>query len=771
MIKDKTIKCFVEYFMRGIFVFILLVFVISESAIAETLIDQVSVRGNKVLDTSMLELQISSKSNALLDRDAVEHDIKELFRMGYFDEVSATVERQGSQTVLVFVVKEKPAIRSVTLVGNDDVSNDDFKEQLGLGDRRIYDERLIREGVQKVKTFYQEKGYYGTEITYTVEPADDNAVTIAFKVIEGEKKVVREIAFEGNREMDDDDLEDEIETATYSWWRSWITGSGVVKKEKLETDVQRLTQYYLNRGYVDVRITEPVVEDVEDGIRVVFKLTEGEEFKVGKITASGTLLDGGVEKVLEGVELASGDVFSVEKLRNDTFHISEKYTDIGYAFANVERETQIKRETKTVDVDFVVNKGELIHINRVEIIGNQKTADNVIRRTMKLQEQDLFSSSRITRSKELLERLGYFEEVTITSEPADEKNTVDLNVVVREGSTGSFSAGVGISSGDGLIFSTRIAENNLFGTGNSLTFDVSAGTRQENFILSFNNPRVNDTNWSFGSELLAVDHEYDDFNRSQLGGSLSAGYPLWFLDEEAFDDINFSVRYSLLEVNINEVDDDASQLVKDEEGKSTSSSVTPRIVRSTIDNPSDPTKGSRQDFSVEFAGLGGNEKFWLVSVKNAFYLSFPELISKDIVFAQRTRLGWGEPYAGDDRFPLFRRFFPGGIDSVRGFDAREMGPSDEEGNEYGGNKQLIGNFELIFPLFKEIGLKGLVFYDIGNAFDDSESMSISGLRQAWGWGIRWKSPLAPLRFEVGYPIDKEEGDKSVVTNFSFGTPL
>ncbi|HQH26094.1 MAG TPA: outer membrane protein assembly factor BamA, partial [Oligoflexia bacterium] len=473
---------------------------------------------------------------------------------------------------------------------------------------------------------------------------------------------------------------------------------------------------------------------------------------------------------LDGIESKEGDTFSVEKLRKDTFKVSDKFTDVGYAFTNVDPVTDINRTSKTVNVNYVVDKGNLIKINRIIISGNQKTSDNVIRRTLKVEERQLYSSSKIKRSQELLQRLGYFDEVTLTPEPALNANEVDLAVAVREGTTGQFSAGAGISSDEGFIISSQVSENNLFGTGNSVGLNVNLGNKRENFVLSYNNPRVNDSNWSFGTDLLKTKRDFSDYDREQMGGVITVGYPLWFLGPEVFDDVRFSLGYELMRIDITDVDKDAPQLVIDSRGESTASSVVPQIVRNTIDNPIDPKKGSRQMAKFEIAGLGGDEEFWMTNLTNTWYYPLWQSTIGTFVFSHRVNYGYGDTF-NDEPFPLYKRFFPGGINSVRGYDYRELGPKDEDGDVYGGNKQLVTNFELIFPLFDSIGLSGVVFYDIGQAFDDDVPIEVSELRKAYGWGIRWRSPIAPIRLEIGYPVDREEGESASNINFSFGSPM
>lgn len=735
------------------------------AAAAETVRD-IGFEGNQRVEDSTIRLQVSSKVGSELDRDAVEKDTKEIYRSGFFKKVTAKFDKGK----LIFVVVEKPSIRTVFIKGNEELTKETLLEKLNLGGRRFLDRGKVKAGIEAAKKYYTEQGLFGTEIEYEVADAGENQVDLTFDVKEGDKKYVKDIVFEGNKAIDSSDLMGAIDSRTYSWWRTWITGRGVLKDEVLDNDVRQITRYYLARGYVDVRVTKPSVEEIDKGLKVVFQIEEGPVYQFRKITATGTLVDNSEAKTLEGIKSKSGEIFNVDNLREDTFAITDKYTDTGYAFANVTPDTNIDRQARQVDINFQIDKGKLVHVNRVNISGNDKTGDNVVRRSLKVNEAEQYSSSKVRKSQELLQRLGYFDEVTITPDPSEYEDQVDLNVAVREGTTGTFSIGAGVSSGDGFILSSRISENNIFGTGNALTLDLNNGTRRENYILSFDDPRVNDSYLSLGADALRVRREFDKFDRLQTGGAVTAGYPLWFLGPEARDDVRASLRYELTKVEIDHVDLDAPTLIQNEKGTSTSSSITPKIVRNTIDNPIDPSTGSRQSASVEVAGLGGDQEFWLTEVSNTIYYPIAKTSYGNFVISQRINLGYGDTM-NNDTFPLFKRFFPGGINSVRGYDSRKMGPKDAQGNEFGGSKQLVANFDLIFPLVNSMGLSGVTFFDIGDAFDDNESIDIGSLRKAVGWGIRWRSPIAPIRIEVGYPLDKEDGDKSMVFNFSFGSPM
>lgn len=729
-------------------------------------VSKIQIDGEEVVSEEAIELQLKSQIGSV-SSETVSQDVKALYRMGFFRSVNASFD----QETLIFNIVEKPVVRKVYITGNKKLSEDDLSDAIDLGERRFLDPGKIRAIKRNAQTVYQTRGYYDASFEHSILQLDDNQVDVTLSVSEGDRFKVREIKFHGLSEVDSDELEDVMQNQRYRWWSSWLYGTGRVNQDQLENDRNLIRQYFLDHGLIDATVSEALVEKIEDGdLRISFTVNEGELYTVGEVGATGDLLDSGEEETIEGLELETGDIFNASMLRQDSFTVSDKFGDVGYAFANVVPNTFVNREENRVDVSYEVDKGKLVSINRIRVRGNEKTQDRIVRRELTIQEQDTFSSSAVRRSQALLQRLGYFEEATINTEPTDSDDEVDLVVDVREGSTGSFSAGAGFSSTDGAIFNTRISEQNIFGTGKRVLLNLDLGERTENAILSYSDRRFNDTYLSVGAELLRTERVFTDFDRNLRGGSITAGYPLEFLFGEAAEDTRFSIEYGYLNIDIQDVDTDAAQLVQDQEGETTSSSITPRLIRNTIDNPLSPTSGSRQTVSVELAGIGGNQEFYLVDIRNQWYYPLLETDIGEFVFSWRGRFGYGETF-NDESFPLFRRFFPGGINSVRGFRLRTLGPRDDEGNEFGGSKQLVSNFELIFPIIQSAGLRGVVFYDIGDAFDDDESLDFGELRQAVGYGIRWTSPLGPIRVEFGFPIDQETGEDSSVTLFSFGAPI
>ena len=736
-------------------------------------IDQVLVEGNRRIDSEVIRQQLSVTPGTLTSSE-ISADVKELYRTGFFDQVNAVIKDSESLVgakSLAFQLIEKPIVRKVFIKGNDAVKESELAPIFSFGTERFFDRTKITFLMRNARALYQQKGYYDAEFDFSVLPVGDNQVDLTLTVVEGQRYKIEEIEFRGLEAIDPDELVSVMQTSTYKWWNSWLFGTGRLNQELLANDRQLIQQYFMDHGFLDATLSEAQVNTDDGEIKIVFEVEEGNQYKIGEIRVTGDLIDDSPQKTLDGVKSSSGEIFSATTAREDAFTITDKFTDKGYAFANVVPQTRINPELELVNLEYQVAKGLPVSVNRIRIRGNTKTYDNVIRRELRLVEQELYSSSKIRRSEELLQRLGYFEEVDISTEPTGADDQVDLLVNVREASTGTFSVGAGFSSSDGALFNTRLTENNLFGSGKRVVANADIGTEREQYILNFLDPRFRDSFWSLGVEGFLTEREFTDFDRQLDGAGVSFGYPLEETFGEWAQDISFSLEYQYFGIDILNVDEEnAAPLVLASRGRSTASGITPSLVRNTINNPLNPTRGSRQELSVELTGLGGSEEYYQVEAANQWYQPLGDTFIGELIFSWRTRVGYGETYDGEP-FPLFRRYFPGGINSVRGFEARTLGPRDENGNEFGGSSQFVNNLEIIFPLLDSAGLKGVVFYDIGEAFDDNQSIRLRDLRQAYGAGVRWNSPLGPIRIEFGFPIDKEEGEDSAVTLFSLGAPF
>ena len=747
----------------------------------------VGVEGNLRVEQDAIKVQLRTQPGMPYDAAALDADIRAVYGMGFFDQVDADVSPAGvGQVAVVFRVKERPLVRTLKVEGTDEIEKEEIEGALKVRPRTILDPEKIRQGIEAARKLYIDKGYLDATITYTTTPAGENEVDIVYKVEEKDTIKVEEISFEGNEAFSGRTLRGVMQTRE-SWIFGFITGAGVLSRDVLRTDVERLTAYYYDHGYVTVRIDEPRVERKDDGLYITMKIAEGEQFKIGKVDLAGTELPPDPTKLQEGLDTVSGEVFSASALREDSQKLTERLSEDGYAFATVEPQTAIDESAKTVDVMFQADRGKQVVVDRIEIEGNSKTRDKVIRREMRLQEQELFSARKLRKSREALQRLGFFQEVNITTRRAAAEDRMNVVVAVKEAQTGAFSAGAGFSSADALLFNVRIQENNLFGRGHRVVANADVGSIRRNIVLSFTEPYFRDTPLTVGVDVFDWRLEFDDFARSGRGASTQVTYPVTALGYDTLwgfplDEVRIGADYRIERAEIGDIDFSASRAIRAEEGESLVSSITPRVSRNTLNHAFDPTAGSFQDLGVEIAGLGG-EQFLKVEARERWYYTF--LRSKalgDFTYSFGAALGYGfgDAGLGGDEMPLFERYFPGGINSIRGFETRTLGPREVRKNIFGqvvdttpigGSQQVILNNEIIFPLVQGIGLKGVVFVDAGNAYTAEDGITIDETRVAAGAGVRWLSPLGPFRIELGKPLVSKKFDEESLVLFSFGGPF
>jgi outer membrane protein insertion porin family len=747
---------------------------------------RVAIEGNVRVEDDAIRVNLESRPGTPVDPARVDRDVRAIYGMGFFDQVDVQVVEEADGAVLVFRVHERPLVRKVTIEGTDKLKREDIEGALRVRPHTIFDPTKAREGVAAARKLYAEKGYLDAKIDLGTAPTGENEVDVTYAVDEGHPIRVEDIVIEGNHAFSDRKLKGLMQTKT-AWILTPITGAGNLNRDVLRTDGERITAFYYDQGYVTVRVDEPQVEREDDGLVVTIKIEEGEQFHVNTVGLDGENLPADPTFLLAGLETKAGEVFSAGGVRDDVQQLVTRLSDDGYAFAKVEPATEVNLEDTTVDVRFQVDRGKPVTVDFIEVAGNTKTRDKVIRREMRLQEQELFSGTKLRKSREALQRLGFFRDVNIGTRRTDRDDRLDLVVDVKEAQTGAVSAGAGFSSADSLLFNLQIQENNLFGRGQRLVLNIDVGSIRRNIVLSFTEPYFRGTPLTVGVDAFNWRLEFDGFDREGTGISVNGTYPVVALGYErilglSMEDVRLGLGYRLEEATIDELDSDATATIRAEEGTSTISSVTPRISRNTLNHAFDPTAGSVQDVSLQVAGLGGDQ-FLKAELNQRLYYTF--LRSKrfgDFTYSLGTSAGWGIGEGGieGDELPLFERYFPGGINSIRGYEARSLGPREAKRNRFGqvefttpigGSVLLVVNNEVIFPIVKGLGLKGVLFVDAGNAYRSLDELSYDATRFAAGGGVRWLSPLGPLRIELGFPFNDKPDDQTSLVLFSFGGPF
>jgi outer membrane protein insertion porin family len=753
----------------------------------EPQVARIAVQGNVRVEEDAIRVHLRTQPGQPFDRETIDRDIRSVYAMGFFDQVDADVSPAEDHKVTVtFRVKERPLVRNVKVEGTSKVKREEVEGALKIRPHTILDPEKARQGIEAAKKLYAEKGYLDAQITYQTESAGENEVDIRYAVDEKAPVRIKEILFEGNKAFSGRKLRGIMQTSE-RWLLTPITGAGNLNKDVLRTDMERLTAWYYDHGYVTVRVDEPRVERRDDGLYVTVKIDEGEQFRVGEVRIEGRDVPDDTERIKKDLAITSGDVFKAGALREDVQKVTERLSDDGYAFANVEPQTEVNAEEKKVDVTFQVDRGRPVIVDRIEVTGNTKTRDQVIRREMRLQEQEMFSGTRLRKSRDALQRLGFFQQVNITTRRTGADDRLNVVVDVKEAQTGAFSAGVGFSSADSLLFNVRIQENNLFGRGQRLVLSGDAGTLRRNIVLAFTEPYFLETPLTAGVDAFTWKLRYDEFAREGTGFGTQLTYPVtaWgynTLFGLPLEEVRVGADYRLEQAKITDLGFNATRSIRLEEGTSLISSVTPRLSRNTVNHLYDPTAGSYQDVSLEVAGLGGT-RFLKTEARERWYHTF--LRSKalgDFTYSVGGTVGWGfgnEGLAGDE-LPLFDRYFPGGISSFPGFKSRTLGPREERKNRFGevvattpvgGSEQVILSNEVIFPIVQSIGLKGVVFGYAGNAYGGDQGISFDDTRFSAGAGVRWLSPLGPLRIELAQPFHTKPHDQKSLLGFSFGGPF
>ena len=765
---------------------------------------EVKVSGNLRVEDDGIRLHIKNRPGDLFDPVVVEQDVKAIYRMGFFDDVQAELSGEG---VLTYAVKEKPYIREVKIQGNSQVGRDKIETALGVGARTILDRTKVAEGVEKVRKLYGEQGYVNVAVDYAVAVESNNQALITLDISEGTRLLIKRVLFEGNKAFSDGELKGLMATKE-EWLFSFITNRGVLDRDMLTNDVAILSNHYNDNGYVDHKIDEPVILRARDGLEVVIRVDEGQQYRVGKVEIGGELIQDG-EQMLKQIKITSGQIFRGSRLRDDITTLTEMYSNKGFAFVQIDPVTKVNAAQKNVDVALVIAKGPPVYFNRVLVAGNTKTRDKVVRRELLTNEQELYSGTKITQSRNALQRTGYFEDVQLTTKKTDQADTLDLLVDVKEGPTGTFQVGAGFSTGDGFIFNTSISEKNFMGRGQGLNGNFSIGSKRQDYTVSFTEPYFQDTKVSLGVEAFNTKRENDDYDDQRLGFGVNTSYPLKNFrmpffggstadsakgsDELAsaapvsfWDYMRGGVSYDLTREKISGIQATASSSIRDEAGTSLTSSTTPILTYDSRDHFFAPTEGTKSAFSVKLAGLGGDTRF----VKSDLSARWHYPLLKDpnwggsYVLALGGSVGYGVGLSprnnGKNELPLFERYFLGGINSVRGFSERSLGPREPSGCDstgqnctstdvVGGDKAVVFNAELLFPIMEQYGLRGLAFFDMGNAFNESQTLSFGDLRRSVGVGARWMSPFGPLRVELGFPLNKKPNDDTSVLGFSIGS--
>ncbi|HEU4622939.1 MAG TPA: outer membrane protein assembly factor BamA [Burkholderiaceae bacterium] len=703
--------------------------------------------------------------------------IRALFATGFFRDVR--LEANGD--VLIVIVEERPSIATITFNGNKEFDTDKLKgalRDIGIAEARVLDRSLLERAEQELKRLYLSRGKYGVQITTTVTPQERNRVAIDFNFDEGEVASIKQINIVGNKAFSTRELLSQIELTTPGWF-TFFTKRDQYSKEKLTADLETLRSYYLNRGYLEFSIDSTQVSITPDkrDIYITINVSEGQKYTVSDVKLTGELLDKEAE-LKSLVLLKPGDTFSGERLNESTRLITERLGNYGYAFANATPAPEINREKATVAFSIVVDPARRVYVRRINIAGNARSRDEVIRRELRQVESGYFNGERVRASRDRVDRLGYFDEVKVeTPAVPNAPDLVDVNYTVKERATGSLNFGAGFSSSEKVVLNASISQNNLFGSGNSLSFEVNTSRSSQVYALSQNNPYYTIDGVSQGFDVYTRKYDPTELSSSlgnyklrSTGGGLRFGIPVGeatsIIVGTAYESTNLQVFDST------PTNRGSPQRFKDyvQQFGSNSSAVLVNAawVRDTRDSGISPRKGTLQRASAEVTLPVLDLRYYRLSYQHQWYRPLGE----DFTIALNGQTDYGRGFGGKP-LPVFKYYYAGGIGTVRGYEAGSLTTRYDEvdGASLGGSTRLFGNAEFLFaiPGVQDKSVRAFLFTDGGTTWPEGDHVSLGDLRYSAGLGISWLSPVGPLKVSFGKPLNAKPGDRTQLFQFQLGT--
>jgi outer membrane protein insertion porin family len=749
--------------MKVIKILLVICFIlISTSVWAQQLdkIARIEITGNESIDRGAILNSVKTKENDPYNLDKLREDMKNIYKTGFFSDVQLDVKDSDKGKIITFVVIERPPIKMIYIGGNKEIKTEDVREKLKVKTNTVMNIEKIKESMDEIKKLYASKGFYNTKVTYEIIPEEGYDIGVKFLIEEPKKAFVRKISFTGNKNFNSDTLIGYMSVREKGWF-SWFTGSGILEEDALDDDRKRLESFYSNNGYVKAKVGVPDISISKDGktISIVMPIEEGNVYKVGKIDFAGDLIFP-IDILNKDLKSKPGDTFRSSLFREDVIKLADLYQDKGYAFTDVSPITLVDDTAQKIDLTFNITKGREIYVNRINILGNTRTRDKVIRRELRLAEGDRYSGKGLTRSKERLTNTQYFKEVDLKVIKTEDPEKINLDVAVEEKPTGTFNISIGYSTTEKAIIGGSISQQNLLGTGRKLYFNAGLGEITNNLSASIVDPYIFDLNLSAGLGFADYSREMDSYDYNTVGGNLAFVRPMT-------EFTSLRTKYKYEKTKIDNIDADASPTIKEQYGTSSTSSITVGLNRNTIDNVLNPSRGSNADISFELAGgpLGAENDFYRAIGQYGRYI--PAGFWNSTFFVKGTA-GVIRGYNGK-LIPIYENFYVGGLHTVRGFDYGEAGPMDIYGDPIGAKNELFFNLEWIFPIYPPVGLKGLIFFDVGHGFEKNNGFLLSGAKTSAGTGVRWFSPFGPIRLEIGFNLNPKKDEKRSVFDFAIGS--
>jgi outer membrane protein insertion porin family len=721
------------------------------------LVKEIAVQGNRRVQEAVILGRVSLKIGTPFVANRTAEDIRAIFSLGFFDDVQVRVEDFEGGVKLTYVVTERPFVRDVLFSGNKKQDAATLLEKIDLKLGTVYNPVEVNRAADKLKEFYESEGYFEVGMTPEVEKLADGDVTVTFKISEGRRITIEQIVIEGTQGLTPKQVRAAMETQE----REFYILRGTVQRQRLDEDIDRIIQLYNDHGYVQARVEKSEIDVDRENARATIRIVvvEGPQFKVGGVDMTGNSLLP-QEEIRRRILLKSGDVFSRSKLRDSVTGITDLYSAIGRASADVSPNTMQDTPNRLVNVVFEIVEGPETYVERINISGNTRSEEKILRREIPMAEGDLFTSQKLTRAKQRLTNLNYFDKVEAKTAPGSSKDKIVVNIDVTEKPTGLFSIGGGYSSQDGVLGTLDLSQRNFLGKGWEVFLRLRGGEKLQTGTIGFTEPWLFDRPLAAGFDIFNTRRILPDYTVNSLGGDIRLGHPLGEYSR-------WNAIYRVSEDRISDVNALGSPELASQEGTHLTSLVGLSLSRDTRDNIFDPTRGSTASISLDFAGVGFGVRFVRSVFTSTYYQPTPWL---DHVLSFRLMAGYAIGW-DDDPVPLFERFYLGGSNSLRQFKSLQVSPRDSSGTRVGGNAELLGTIEYQIPLF--FGIKAAIFYDVGNVWGPDISggskIDITDLRHGVGAGLRWNSPFGPIRVDYGIKLDQKKGESFGNFNFSAGS--
>jgi outer membrane protein insertion porin family len=725
-------------------------------------IQSIQVEGNQRIEAATVRSYMTVDAGNPFDPAQLDQSLKNLFATGLFDDV--TIRREGDS--LVVTVVENPIINRIAFEGNQRLDDDVLTSEVQLRPRVVYTRSRVQNAVSRILELYRRNGRFGATVEPKVIQLPQNRVDLVFEINEGDLTQVERIVFIGNQAFDDDDLRGVVQTKEAAWYRFFSTDD-TYDPDRLAFDQELLRRYYLARGYADFNVRSAIAELTPDGksFVITFTVDEGQPYDFGAIEIDSRLRDLEPEQLRELIQTETGDTYNADRIEDSILALTEEIGELGYAFVEINPVPTKHEDEHTIDLTYVINEGSRVYVERIDIVGNVRTLDEVIRREFRIAEGDAFNTSLLRRSRQRIQDLGFFENVELRTLPGSTADRTRIEVDVTERSTGELSFGAGYSTSDGPLGDIRLSERNLLGRGQSLSLEFTISARTQEIDLSFTEPYFLDRDLAAGFDLFRRSTDFQSegsFDQTTTGGTLRASYPLT-------ERLRHSLRTTLREDQINDVDNDASRFIKQEEGNALTALIGHTLSYDVRDTRFLPSDGYLIRFDQDLADFGADTRFVRNEVLASYYYPF----FPDVVLNVSARGGYIHGLGEEVR--LFDRFFLGGA-TLRGFKFAGVGPRDTTTNDaLGGNLLYTGSTELRFPLGlpEELRIFGRAFVDAGTLYDSDASgpevEDSSELRAAAGLGLSWLSPLGPISVDVAQPFLKNTEDETELFRVEFGT--